>query len=62
MDQEAYSELSETFIVPSHPNPGRMEKIELNFYFRIFLWCLKRFYEVTKNQGFTLSLQYTLAN
>ena len=27
------------------PNPGRREKIKLNFYFYISLWCLKRFYE-----------------
>ena len=30
---------------PSRPNPRRREKINLNFYFRPSLWCLKRFYE-----------------
>ena len=30
---------------PSRPNPGRREKIKLNFYFHTFLWYLKRFYE-----------------
>ena len=29
---------------PSCPDPGRWEKINLNFYFHT-LWCLKRFYE-----------------
>ena len=27
---------------PSRPNPGRTEKIKLNFYFLTFLWCLKK--------------------
>ena len=26
------------------PNPGRRKKINLNFYFHISLWCLKRFH------------------
>ena len=26
---------------PYRPNPGRREKIELNFYFHTSLWCLK---------------------
>ena len=30
---------------PSRPNPGRREKIELNFYFPTPLWCFERFYE-----------------
>ena len=30
---------------PSRPDPGRRGKINLNFYFYTFLWCLKRFYE-----------------
>ena len=29
---------------PSRPDPGQREKIDLNFYFHPFLWCLKRFY------------------
>ena len=29
----------------SRPNPGRREKIKLNFYFHTSLWCLNRFYE-----------------
>ena len=28
---------------PSHPNPGRREKINLNFYFHTSLWCTKGF-------------------
>ena len=32
----------------SRPNPGRREKIKLNFYFQISLWCFKRFYEGLK--------------
>ena len=27
---------------PSRPNPGRREKIKLNFYFHTSLWCLKK--------------------
>ena len=30
---------------PSRPNPGRIEKINLNFYFHTTLWCLKKFFE-----------------
>ena len=30
---------------PSHPNLGRREKINLNYYFHTSLWCLKLFYE-----------------
>ena len=33
---------------PSCPNPGRREKIKLNFYFHTSLRCLKRFYEGLK--------------
>ena len=33
---------------PSRPNPGRREKIKLNFYFHTSLGCLKRFYEGLK--------------
>ena len=36
------------FLEPSRPNPGRREKIKLNFYFHISLWCLKRFYKGLK--------------
>ena len=32
----------------SYPDPGKREKINLNFYFHTFLWCLKRFYEGLK--------------
>ena len=32
----------------SRPNPGRREKIKLNFYFHTSLWYLKRFYEGLK--------------
>ena len=34
---------------PSRCNPGRREKINLNLYCHISLWCLKRFYEVLKS-------------
>ena len=30
---------------PSRSDPGRREKINLNFYFHISLWFLKRFYK-----------------
>ena len=30
---------------PASSDLGRREKINLNFYFHTFLWCLKRFYE-----------------
>ena len=30
---------------PSRFNPGRREKIKINFYFHTSLWSLKRFYE-----------------
>ena len=33
---------------PSHPDPGRREKINIYFYFHTSLWCWKRFYEVMK--------------
>ena len=33
---------------PFRPNPGRREKIKLNFYFHTYLWCLKRLYEGLK--------------
>ena len=36
--------LESNLINPSHPDPGRTEKSNLNFYFRTSLWCLKRFY------------------
>ena len=36
------------FVNASRPNPGRREKINLNFYFHTSLWCLKRFYEGLK--------------
>ena len=32
----------------SRPNPGRREKIRLNFYFHTILWRLKKFYEGLK--------------
>ena len=35
-------------INPFHPDPGRREKINLNFYFHTSLWCLKGFYEGLK--------------
>ena len=35
-------------INPSHPNPRRREKINLNFYFHTSLWSLRRFYEGVK--------------
>ena len=33
---------------PSRPDPGRREKVNLNFYFHTSLWWLKRFYEGLK--------------
>ena len=33
---------------PFRPNPGRREKIQLNFYFRTSFWCPRRFYEGLK--------------
>ena len=30
---------------PSCSDPGRREKINLNFYFQTYLWCLKIFYD-----------------
>ena len=45
------SELKILLLNPSRPNPGRREKIKLNFYFHTSLWCLKRFYEGLK-KGF----------
>ena len=35
-------------INPSRPNPGRREKIKLNFYFHTSLWCLNGFFEGLK--------------
>ena len=35
-------------INPYRPNPGRWEKIGLNFYFHTSLWSLKMFYEGLK--------------
>ena len=34
-----------TVINPSRPDPGRKEKINLNFYFETSSRCFKRFYE-----------------
>ena len=34
---------------PFRPDPGRREKINLNFYFHTSLWGLKRFYEGLKS-------------
>ena len=31
--------------IPSRPNPGRKEKINLKFYFHTSLRCLERFYK-----------------
>ena len=39
---------SKMILNPSRPNPGRREKINLNFYFHTSLWCLKRFYQSLK--------------
>ena len=36
-------------LIPSCPNLGRTEKINLNFYFHNSLCCLKRFYEGLKD-------------
>ena len=36
-------------INPSRSDPKRRKKINFNFYFRIFLWCLKRFCEDFKD-------------
>ena len=41
-------------INPSRPDPGRRDKINLDFYFRTCLWCLKRFYEGLKGLHKTL--------
>ena len=40
--------LTQRFFNPTCPNPGRREKIKLNFYFYTSLWCLKRFCEGLK--------------
>ena len=40
---------------PSHPDPGRREKLNLNFYFHTPLRCLKRFYEGLKGLHKTFS-------
>ena len=34
------------WFISSRLNPGRREKIKLNFHFHTSLWCLKRFYEM----------------
>ena len=39
---------ADVVINSSRPNPRRREKINLNFYFHTFLWCLKSFYEGLK--------------
>ena len=36
-------------LTPAPPNPGRREKINLNFYFHAYLSCLKRLYEDLKD-------------
>ena len=41
----AYLQVLVNQVNPSPPNPGRREKIKVNFYFHTSLWCLKRFYE-----------------
>ena len=37
-----------SFLIPSRPNPGRREKIKLNFYFYTSLWALKIFMKALK--------------
>ena len=44
MNEEQTNQLTDGFN-PSRPNPGRREKIKLNFYFHTSLWCLKWSYE-----------------
>ena len=41
-------DLTINLLIPFRPNPGRREKIKLNFYFHTSFWCLKRFYEGLK--------------
>ena len=43
------------FFNPSRPDPGRREKIDLNFYFHTSLWYLQRFYGASK--GFMKALK-----
>ena len=38
-------ETVERHLNPSRPDRGRREKINLIFYLRTSLWCLKEFYE-----------------
>ena len=45
---DAFFIVSNIGINPSPPDPGQREKINVNFYFRASLWCLKRFYEGLK--------------
>ena len=42
---------------PLRPNPGRREKINLNFYFHTSLRCFKRLYEGLKGLHKTFSVQ-----
>ena len=45
-DVVRYEKMKElSYLNPPRPDPGRREKINLNFYFHTSLWCLKRFYE-----------------
>ena len=41
------------FVNPSRPDPGRREKIDLNFHFHTSLRCLNRFYRSLKGSGKT---------
>ena len=37
------------WVTSYRPGPGRRGKINLNFYFHAFLWCIKRIYEGRKS-------------
>ena len=49
------SNIKTPMLNPSRPDPGRREKIIVNFYFHSSFWCLKRFYGI---KGITICLPY----
>ena len=44
LTQNVFDAIDSIRFNPLRPNPGRREKINLNFYFHTSMWRLKRFY------------------
>lgn len=52
----------EQFVNAFLPDPGRLEKTNVKFYFHTFLWCQKRFCEGLRDLCFRLEEDLRLSN